>query len=171
MDVLLRRKGGFMPVEEAKRAMQQLLGAVQYAHEQVLCHGPIAMNEVHVDRRGSLVIELYGVVRLLTQSAASMPRAEVERREVQSVFEIGYQLVTGLRPDRPIITAGRVLSDLDQSWDGVFETGLGDTRSRRCRACVSARTQAGRWGGCAGRSSGSFSPGREVTIPRAGLRR
>ncbi len=59
------------------------------------------------------------------RSSSNLTRAEVERREVQSVFEIGYQLVTGLRAERPVITAGRVLADLDRSWDDVFETGLG----------------------------------------------
>lgn len=124
LDTLLRRKGGYMPVEEAKRAMEQLLSAVQHAHEQGLCHGPLAMNEVQVDRRGSLAIELYGVARLL--GSAAMPRAEADRREVQSVFEIGYQLITGLRVEQPLIPAGRVVDDLDSSWDDLFETGLGE---------------------------------------------
>jgi serine/threonine protein kinase len=127
LDTLLRRKGGYMPVDEAKRAMLQLLGAVRYAHEQGLAHGPISLPEIHVDPRGSLVIELYGVVRLLSGHTAALSRTEIERAEVRSVFEIGYQLVTGLRPERPIIPAGRVMAELDQSWDDVFETGLGDT--------------------------------------------
>lgn len=124
LDTLLRRKGGLMPIEEAKRALEHMLGAVQHAHEHALAHGPLSMPEIQVGTRGNLAVELYGVARLL--STNPRPRAEAERLEIRSVFEIAYQMVTGLRVETPIIPACRVLPDLDASWDDLFETGLGE---------------------------------------------
>lgn len=124
LDALLRLKGGSMPVEEAKRAIEQLLAGVQHAHEIGQRHGPMCMQEVQVDRRGSLAVELYGVARLLSYSTSSP--SDEERLEVLSVIQMGYQLVTGLRVEEPIIPAGRVVPELDQTWDDFFETGLGE---------------------------------------------
>lgn len=126
LESLLRRKGGWMNLDEAKRAIEQLLTAVSYAHERGTghAHGELSMAEVQVDRRGSLMIENYGLARSL--GIGAQRTVEAERREVQSVLEIGYQLISGLRVEHPVIPASRVMVDLDPSWDDLFETGLGE---------------------------------------------
>jgi hypothetical protein len=136
---LLREKGGQMRPVEVERAMHQLLDVVALAHggstlqpppsaeatplpRVVPCHGPISMDEVLIDRRGSLLIELYGLARALEQ--AGRPSLESMRDEVRSVVEIGYQLLTGLRAEHPLIPAGRLVPRLDPRWDAWLNRGL-----------------------------------------------
>lgn len=123
LDRLLRAKGGWLTLEESRRAMEQLLGACAYAHDLGLSHGTMMMDEVHVDRRGSLLVEFYG----LRQALKPMPREAAEQEEVRSVVRIGYQLVTGLLPKSPLIPVEHVIEDIDRSWRAFFETGLGHT--------------------------------------------
>ncbi|MCC6661093.1 MAG: hypothetical protein IT437_09435 [Phycisphaerales bacterium] len=119
---LLAAKGGRMPLPEAERALVQLLGASRYAHVLGCRHGAIAMNEVLVDRGGSLAVELYGVWHALRarQGAA----AEVVRDEVRSIVEIGYQMLTGLTADEPRIPATRLVRRLDRRWEDWCRAGL-----------------------------------------------
>jgi hypothetical protein len=80
------------------------------------------MDEILVDRRGSLLVELYGVARAMDTLAR--PSLETLRDEVRSVVEIGYQLVTGLRAEHPLIPAGRLVRKLDAGWDQWLARGL-----------------------------------------------
>ena len=125
LDSLLRRRGGYLSLEESRRAMDQLMVGVAAAHERSLSHGEIAMREVLADRRGSLLIEHYGVCRAAMTCPAPASLAEAKALEVRSVLTIGYQLATGLRADDPLIRVSRVILDVDSSWDDLFETGLG----------------------------------------------
>lgn len=147
---LLRIKGGSLSLEESKRAMEQLLDASRCAHPMGLAHGPLTMEQVQVDRAGRLVIEFYALDYAMecaacgvssvspyggdgstgasggVSSAVMLPdRAALERAEVASIVRIGYQLVTGLLPIEPIIPVQEVIEDIDESWQGFFETGLG----------------------------------------------
>lgn len=125
LDLFLRRKGGFLGLDEGKRAIEQLMAAVCAGHELGMSHGELSMREVQVDRRGSVHVEHYGVARALG-AGVHQTLAEAQAAEVRSVFEIGYQFVTGLRVEQPIIPASRVLLDAHHSWDDLFETGLGN---------------------------------------------
>lgn len=135
----LRQKGGQCRPDEAERAVQQLLSVIAVAHgggalqpptdseaaspaRAVPCHGPITMDEILVDRRGSLLIELYGLARALDQPGR--PTLESLRDEIRSIVEIGYQLITGLRAEEPLIPAGRLVRKLDARWDRWLDRGL-----------------------------------------------
>lgn len=138
---LLREKGGQMSPTEVERAVVQLLGAVEAAHAGGLHHGTIALDEVLVDRRGAVMVELYGVataLRTLTPGGVARAGAEGVRDEVRSVVEIGYQLVTGLRAEEPIIPAGRLVRKLDPRWDAWFERGLDPSRGFDSAAAAAA---------------------------------
>ncbi|HMN40884.1 MAG TPA: hypothetical protein PKE29_08560 [Phycisphaerales bacterium] len=146
---LLREKGGQMSPVEAERVMHQLFEVIALAHgggalqpppgkqfdgvsavsgatsgvaRAVGCHGPISMDEVLVDRRGSLLVELYGLARALHNG--QRPTMETLRDEIRSVVEIGYQLITGLRAEHPLIPAGRLVRRLDAKWDAWLNRGL-----------------------------------------------
>lgn len=135
----VRQKGGQCRPDEAERAVQQLLSVIAVAHgggvlqppvdsetaspaRAVPCHGPITMDEILVDRRGSLLIELYGLARALEQPGR--PTLEALRDEIRSIVEIGYQLITGLRAEEPLIPAGRLVRKLDARWDRWLDRGL-----------------------------------------------
>ncbi len=123
LSVLLSDKGGQMPPAEAERTLIQLLEAVESAHADGFAHGPVAKDEVLVDRRGSLSIELYGLRRLM-QGAGAVPVSEVQRDEVRSIVQIGYTLLTGLSDEEPRIRADRLIPRLDRRWDEWFDEGL-----------------------------------------------
>lgn len=140
----LRMKGGQCKPVEAERAVHQLLSVLAIAHgggslqppapqadgpasiaRAVPCHGPITMDEILVDRRGSLLIELYGLARAMEQVHGSgRPSLEALRDEVRSIVEIGYQLITGLRAEEPLIPAGRLVLKLTAGWDRWLDRGL-----------------------------------------------
>ena len=120
---LMEEKGGQMPPSETERALIQLLEAAESAHSAGFHHGPLSADEVMVDRRGSLSVELYGLGRLLA-SPAPTPAVEVTRDEVRSIVEIGYWLLTGLSAEEPRIRADRLMPKLDHRWDEWFNEGL-----------------------------------------------
>ena len=122
LSTLARAKGGLMSGAEAARALVQLLAALQYAQENNHSHGPISMDEVLVDRRGSVSIELFGLRRALSGLGAG--NAELRTDEVRSLVEMGYQLVTGRAAEEPRIAACKLVRSLDRRWDDWFETGL-----------------------------------------------
>lgn len=131
---LLRDKGGQMAPDEAERAVVQLLEAVEYGQKRGVWHGAVQTDEVFVDRHGSLAVELYGLSRLLAWGtgaggAGEMGSdAESVRDEVRAVVEIGYQLITGLRAEAPLIPAGRLVKKLDPAWEAWLGHGLDPSR-------------------------------------------
>lgn len=120
---LADEKGGRMSPSETERALIQLLEAAEFAHGAGFHHGPLSADEVMVDRRGSLSVELYGLGRLLA-SPGPTPAVEVTRDEVRSIVEIGYWLLTGLSAEEPRIRADRLNPKLDHRWDEWFNEGL-----------------------------------------------
>jgi len=139
---LLREKGGQMVPLEAERAVHQLLTLIAAAHtgepielapgaddkpapRAVPCHGALSMDEILVDRHGCLLVELYGLARAMAPTMrAGDPSLESLRDEIRSVVEIGYQLITGLRAEEPLIPAGRLVKRLDPRWDAWLSRGL-----------------------------------------------
>jgi hypothetical protein len=120
---LLKAKGGRMTPLEADRTLTQLLEAIAAAHADGCHHGHIRMDEIVVDRRGSLAIELYGLRRRLG-TLWSRTAGEVAKDEVRSIVEIGYTLITGLSAEEPRILASRLFPKLDRRWDDWFEEGM-----------------------------------------------
>jgi serine/threonine protein kinase len=123
LNSLLAEKGGRMTPSEAERALCQLLEGIAAAHEAGCHHGPLKADEVLVDRRGSLAIELYGLGRRLGK-LRQRPASEVSRDEVRSVVGIGYTLITGLSAEEPRIPATRLFPRLDRRWDDWINEGL-----------------------------------------------
>lgn len=118
---LVADKGGQTSPMETERALIQLLEASEYAHNTGFHHGPMIAEEIMVDRRGSLAVELYGLRRLLE---GTMSAQDVGRDEVRSIVEIGYWLLTGLSAEEPRIRADRLIPRLDHRWDEWFDEGL-----------------------------------------------
>ena len=103
--------------------MLPLVEAVEHAHGEGHVHGPIRPEEIMVDRRGSLSIELYGLRRRLGGVAATAA-SEVIRDEIRSLAGLGYWLLSGLPAEDPRIPAGRLIPKLDRRWDAWFDEGL-----------------------------------------------
>jgi serine/threonine protein kinase len=123
LSVLREHKGGQMAPVEVERTLTHLLEASEHAHATGFRHGPVSPEEVLVDRRGSVSIELYGLNRIIKGEEGG-PLVEVERDEVRSIVEIGYWLLTGLSAEEPRIRADRLIQRLDHRWDEWFDAGL-----------------------------------------------
>ncbi len=123
LDRLVREKGGRVPPIEAERAMIQLLDGLEYCHAEGQGHGLLAIDEILVDRRGSLQIELYGLGRSL-RGGLNGSAAEAQRDEVRSVVELGYRLITGLPADEPRIPTGRLTPRPPRHLEEWLEAGL-----------------------------------------------
>lgn len=119
---LLDLKGGQMGAFEAERAILQLLDAVSCSHSNGMPHGELGLDEVLVDRRGSVFIELAGL--RLAISGRTGQSSELLRDETRSIAQIGYRLITGLPADEPFIPPTSVVRRLDRRWDEWFETAL-----------------------------------------------
>jgi hypothetical protein len=126
LERLAQAKGGRLSSIEVERGLTHLLQAVDYAHAAERVHGALSMDEVLVDRHGSLWIEMYGVGRRLRHDAT--PTAESRRDEVRSLVEMGYRLLTGIAADEPRIPAERLVKRLDRQWDEWFDEGLDPLR-------------------------------------------
>lgn len=131
---LLREKQGQMHPAEAERAVQHALEAIDFAHRLEpardgrearlpVVNGAWSMDEILVDRHGRVLLELYGLPRLLAGETAAAD-AETIRDEVRSIVDIAYQLITGLRAESPMIPAGRLVKRLDSNWDRWLSRGL-----------------------------------------------
>ncbi len=121
MDVV-RAKGDMLPPAEAERAVQQVLEGVAFAHSVGVCNGPVSIEQLLVDRHGSLLIELYGVARAL--AGLEGMNGELVRDEVRSVVEIAYRLLTGIEAEEPRIPVSRLVKRLPQGFAEWIETGL-----------------------------------------------
>lgn len=119
---VVQAKGECLSACEAERAVLQVLQGIGYAHSVGVCNGPIAKGQLLVDRRGRVLIELYGVARALAGLDAG--NSELVRDEVRSVVEIAYRLVTGFEADEPRIPAARLVKKLPRAFDEWLEEGL-----------------------------------------------
>lgn len=117
---LIADKGGQLEPIEARRALTQLLTASDDGWRAGGVHGTLAIDEVLVDRRGCVQIELYG----LGASLRGQRGEDVQREEVRSIIAIGYEMLTGIAPDDARIDASRLSPSLDPSWDEFFAMGL-----------------------------------------------
>lgn len=135
LDRLLAEKGGTMPIVEVERCLLHLLEASEYANNQGVIHGPILGSEIQIDRRGSLLVELYGLSIAFGHQDAHNPdanrspydalsAAEFIRDEVRSIVALGYQLITGLSPQEPRLRLGKLIRQLDPTWDEWIDMGL-----------------------------------------------
>ncbi|MDX9911833.1 MAG: hypothetical protein RBS39_08385 [Phycisphaerales bacterium] len=124
LSTLLEAKGGQASPIEGERTALQLLAASIAGAEAGVAHGPIAMDDVLVDRHGRLLIEFYGLRAMLL---AQRTGPEFVRDEVRSIAEITYRVVTGVAPSEPRIRAGRLVRKLEKRFDNWLESGLSPT--------------------------------------------
>lgn len=116
---LLGLKDGRMTLEEARRSCEQIFEASQQAHDMGIAHGVVTMDQVHVDRRGSLWVEFYGLHQALEPADNAMSG------ELRSIVQMCYRLATGLLPIEPVIPVEDLIRPIERTWCDFFETGLG----------------------------------------------
>lgn len=171
LGALLEAKGGRMNPYEAARAVEHLLDAARAAHAQRMCHGWMSIDEVLVDPRGRLLVELYGVPR---KGGRRVFSEDLMRDELASIAAIGYRLVTGRSADEPRIQAGRIVSKLDRSFEVFLERGLdasnGFESAEAAIACLKGEGEMPSDRGVRGAAAGVFGRLRKVVVRPGGAR-
>ena len=118
-----RIKGGTLPPHETERAVIQLLECLQQLHAGGILSGPLHAQDILLDRRGSVCLELHGIGRALDGLHGF--GSELVNDEVRSVVDIAYTLITGLHPEQTDgLRPSRLVRRLDRAWDQWFEAGL-----------------------------------------------
>ncbi|MEM1185293.1 MAG: hypothetical protein AAGI53_09870 [Planctomycetota bacterium] len=115
-------KAGQASPFEVGRGVHQLLEASVHAHALGLYQGPFTSSDVLVDPHGSLLIELYGISRVLAGLDCTQPR--LARDEVNSIASIAYHMLTGMDAAEPRVRASRLVKRLDRVWDVWFDEAL-----------------------------------------------
>ncbi len=119
--LLLDQKGGRLSEFEAFRLLEHLLDASAYAHAQGLRHGAIDASEILIDRSGCVLIEHYGLARAIR---ADEDGPSVHNDEVLSILRLGYEALTGIAPQSPMVRPTRLVRLADREWDSFFEACL-----------------------------------------------
>jgi serine/threonine protein kinase len=107
---------------EAAWIAQHTLAAIRYAHERGVAHGQMTLDDLVVDRRGGVMVELYGVARRLRDRPVADEHDRAD--EIRSAMGVVFQALTGSpwddeRPDAIELALDRA------PWLGAWlETGL-----------------------------------------------
>jgi len=118
---LLDMRGGRLSIPEVEHAAEHLLSAIREVHEADLAIGALTPDQILVDRHGCIAIEHPGLAWLLKARDPQRIATDDEKRDdLRAAAEIIYLLLTGLRPDQPIIPATRVVRRLSRQWDTWF---------------------------------------------------
>lgn len=88
--VVKHRDGGRLTPMETRWVVSQVLSASAYAHGRGVCHGRITLDDLVIDTRGSVVVELYGLGSRLRGVPAG--DRDAERAEVRSVASLAAEL-------------------------------------------------------------------------------
>jgi hypothetical protein len=108
---LLEHKGGRLSGPETTRATAHLLAGLAGAHREGVIDGALTMERVHVDPRGSLLLELPGFWRGMTRCA---PASESElRADIAAVALMTHQMIAGVPALRGL---PRLPRDADPRW-------------------------------------------------------
>jgi hypothetical protein len=116
---LIEHKGGRLPAAEAQRALTHLLEGVSALHDAGVADGALGLDRIHVDPRGSLLIELPGFWR----AQRSLPQlTDIDRRaDICAVATMGHQMLTGAAsPEGP----PSLPADIDPRWRAWLTIGL-----------------------------------------------
>ena len=122
LDDMIRVRGEGLFGVELERCVEHLLLALCEARKHGLSHGTLRRDELLIDTRGSVWVELFGLRRAL--DTLGNPNEFVYRDEVRSVVAVAYELATGLPAEEPRIKATRIAKRLPRAWDDWFDAGF-----------------------------------------------
>jgi serine/threonine protein kinase len=119
---LLVSRGGRLPAPEAGRAVTQLAQAGATARAAGLLHGALQLDDILIDRRGQLFIELYGLDQAIHGPGDQESVRRLEADEVDSLGRIGRTLFTGR--SRPIEPHRARRLDIPPRWVAWLNRGV-----------------------------------------------
>lgn len=116
LDELLEHKGGRLNGAEAVRAAAHLLEGIAAVHQAGFSDGALGADRVHVDPRGSLLIEMPTFWAALCGRREASP--DRVRADVRRIVEMTLGMIAGPLP------RGGLAGDIDPRWAGWLSRGL-----------------------------------------------
>lgn len=119
-----QKAGGVFDPAEAWLAAGHTLRACEHAHAAGLAHGGICADEILVDPRGRVLLELFGVGRVL--AVEPQPLEGARRADLRSIAAMVYEMLTGLPLGGSRMPIVRAVGRGARAWDAWIDRGLGD---------------------------------------------
>ncbi|MFK7883628.1 MAG: hypothetical protein AB8F26_05525 [Phycisphaerales bacterium] len=117
---LLSCRSGRLEVGEVARCVEHLLEAIAEARRCGVWVSQLDPARVLIDRRGSVIYELYGLVNPKIAEHPPGPVAD----EIRSVAEIAAWLLTGIEPGLATVSVARVAGRTARGWDAWVSTAV-----------------------------------------------
>ncbi len=104
---------------ETQRAVTHLLDGIAALHAAGFADGALGLDRIHVDPRGSLLIELPGLHRALGRHETPTP--DDRRADLQAIATMAHQMLAGTPPLRGLPS---LPADTDPRWRIWFTQAL-----------------------------------------------
>lgn len=126
-NVLSHKEQGFLDPAETGCAARHLLEALAHAHASGIIHGSLRMDDVLVNPRGSVLIELFGVASALRKALPSEPNDPLT--DLRAVGGIVLELMTGVPTQSSPELLEKVLGRRGVPWTRWLERMFGGERA------------------------------------------
>ncbi|MEM9373433.1 MAG: hypothetical protein AAGA55_07300 [Planctomycetota bacterium] len=110
---LLARRSGRLEVAEVARCVEHLLDAIAHARSRGVWVQSIDPDRVLIDRRGSVLYELYGLVNPRVCDPNPGPVCD----EIRAIGEIAAWLLTGIEPRVAPVSVAKVAGRQAKPWE------------------------------------------------------
>lgn len=117
---LLARRSGRLEVAEVARCVEHLLEAIAHARSMGVWVESIDPDRVIIDRRGSVMYELYGLVNPRVCDPVPGPVAD----EIRAIAEIAAWLLTGVEPRIAPVSVAKIAGRQAKAWEQWIGTAV-----------------------------------------------
>jgi len=117
---LLARRSGRLEVPEVARCVEHLLEAIAHARTHGVWVETIDPDRVLIDRRGSVLYELYGLVNPRVCENVPGPVAD----EIRAIAEIAAWLLTGIEPRVAPVSVTKVAGRQAKAWESWIAAAI-----------------------------------------------
>jgi hypothetical protein len=117
---LLARRSGRLEVPEVARCVEHLLEGIACARSHGVWVDEIDPDRVLIDRRGSVIYELYGIVNPRLCDPIAGPVSD----EIRAIAQIAAWLLTGVEPSIAPVSVTKVAGRQAKAWDAWISAAI-----------------------------------------------
>ncbi|MBL8745224.1 MAG: protein kinase family protein [Phycisphaerae bacterium] len=114
-ELLSHKPTGTLSEREVWHTTSHLLAALDELHQQSIAHGTIRADDILVDPRGRVLIELPGANNALHPT--SLPLDHTIREDLRSVARLVYELLTGIPCNDERLPVKKAIGFRGRRWD------------------------------------------------------
>ncbi len=110
---LMARRSGRLEIPEVARCVEHLLEAIAHARSHGVWVESIDPERVIIDRRGSVLYELYGIVNPRICDPVPGPVSD----EIRAIAEVAAWLLTGVEPSLAPVSVTKIAGRQAKAWE------------------------------------------------------